>query len=331
MNEPIITTKIVGDSINSFGDRITSFLLTYPLIVHSELMTHRIFSRNAASNRAIPIERILETVAKNPFLPIWTEAKKGMQGDRIVDKNLIEELNKETLEYLNHTIKFVKYLNDKKIHKQNVNRFLNPFQYITTLVTATDFQNFFALRCHPDAEIHIQDLAYKMLEEYNKSIPKLLTSSEWHMPFGDDIDADKIRLLHYGKLESTTNIEALYLDSRIKIATARCARTSYTTLDTQLKHDYEKDIELHDRLLNSGHFSPFEHCAKCMSEEEHRDYVNGKMEWTNFDWAADYKYMPKENQGWCGNFRGFVQYRKTLSNEWKKDSRVQSKQINVHN
>ena len=179
----------------------------------------------------------------------------------------------------------------------------------TMICTASEWENFFALRAHSDAEIHIQELAYKMLDEYNAHTPKQLKAGEWHIPFGDNIQMSVLDQHDIStKFPSIKSKE----DLKIRIATARCARVSY--LNFEGKDDYAADIKLHDRLLESGHMSPFEHCARAMNKDE---YKNNSI--------STYDNIPNigmEQDGWCGNFRGFIQYRKMLAGENKIDNRV---------
>ena len=53
-----IKAVIAADSINVKGKRITTFIVTMPRIVLAELNTHRVFSRNSASSRAIPFTKM---------------------------------------------------------------------------------------------------------------------------------------------------------------------------------------------------------------------------------------------------------------------------------
>ncbi len=160
----------------------------------------------------------------------------------------------------------VKQLTEVNLHKQIANRVTEPWMHITVLVSATQYENFFSLRAHKDAQPEFQVLAYTMLREYLASKPNKLREGQWHIPFGDRIPDD------------------LTLGQRLKVATARAARLSYMTFDGDINLD--KDYELHDSLAKSGHWSPFEHCAR-----------------------AD---MPGN---WQGNFRGWMQYRKFFPNE----------------
>lgn len=316
----MIKSEIIADSLNSKGNRLTTFILEYPRIIHSELLTHRVFSKNAASSRAIPIEKMIQQVIDNPAMPVWWgKNEAGMKAKEELDNVKIRgwcELNEDWgdgehidcqgtdldhakriwLQARDKAIKYVKQLNSLGLHKQIGNRILEPWFNIRVILSGTEFENFFALRAHPDAQPELQSLAYKMLEEYNKSQPKKLNEGEWHIPFGDKIDLEKL-IIVYAKNETynlliqkrTESLEKL----KIKIAIARCARVSYFNYEG--KDDYESDIKLCDRLFGSvpKHLSPTEHVASAM-----------------------------DNSNWCGNYRGFKQYRKYFENENLSDERV---------
>ena len=348
-----IEAKIIADSINKQGNRITTYLLTFPRFILAELNTHRMFSKNSASSRAIPFEKMVKMVEEDPFIPIaWQKSHVGMQGSEYWGDDEWVEIEKGVskahvkncsignwIQARNNAVSIAKQLYDKGITKQLCNRLLEPFMWHTVLVTATEFDNFFELRCpkyifgkatnnpkvwkskkdaiknfpnwetHNDlfwrtmnesqAEIHIQALAEAMWDARNESTPKTLQSGEWHIPFGDNImmsilDQQDIAI----KFPSIDSVE----DLKIRIATARCARLSYMTFDGEI--DYEKDIALHDHLLESHHMSPFEHCAIAMSPEQHEvSYKNG---YSSSKGGTDY--------GWCNNFRGWIQYRYLVEN-----------------
>jgi len=299
----MIQAKIIADSINNKGKRITSFVVTMPRIVLAELNTHRTLSRNSASSRAIPFVKMLEMVKKTPFMPIQLmKDHSGMQGNEFfTDESEIEAVKAAWFEARDKAVESAEKLSALGLSKQFVNRGLEAYMWHTVIITATEWENFFALRAHDAAEIHIQKLAFLMLEEMNNSTPKLLQAGEWHVPFGDNMDKEKINNLI--ELESGENPNNLFNlkefqnDYKVKIATARCARVSYTVVGEEGKPDnYENDVKLHDRLLAMGHLSPFEHCAQ----------------------ATD-------NEGWSGNFLGWTQYRKMLPNENRTDSRLLTK------
>lgn len=319
----MISAEIVADSINEMGDRITTFVLTFPRIVLAEFNTHRMLSRNSASSRAIPFNKMLEMVEENPFIPIrWMKEHKGMQGTTYFEGEEANHLREEWLASRRSAVNAAKLLSGRGLTKQMCNRLLEPFLWHKVIVTGTEWENFFALRAHPDAEIHIQDLAEKMLVEYNLSDPKKLKAGQWHIPFGDKIDDH--RLVETDAFGNATEGMALgasgdteyYLSPfRRKVATARCARISYNTFEG--KDDYGADIALYLRLLESGHMSPFEHCARAMTHVEHSNCIRGER-WMN----GTVSMIDADAHGWLGNFRGWVQYRKTIEGENKKDNRI---------
>jgi thymidylate synthase ThyX len=144
-----IEAKIVADSTNGHGHRITSFILTYPRFIHGELMTHRMFSRNSASSRAIPFNKMIEMAESDPFIPIaWQSKHTGMQGHEYLDGDSEQKLliNK-WLEARDLAVQQAKLLDNSNVTKQLCNRLLEPFMWHTVLVTATEFDNFFELRC----------------------------------------------------------------------------------------------------------------------------------------------------------------------------------------
>jgi len=223
-----IEAKIIADSINESGTRITTYVLTYPRFIHAELMTHRVFSRNSASSRAIPFEKMLKMVEEDPFIPIaWQKDHKGMQGTEYINPNTDPNCAPiaDWLYARDCAVNSAKELSSDGITKQLCNRLLEPFMWHTVIVTATEYDNFFELRCpkykykgkdfkskkdllnadlgtfptrlsdiewlqfsSSGAEIHIQALAEAMWDAMNESAPKKLKEGEWHIPFGDQME-----------------------------------------------------------------------------------------------------------------------------------------------
>jgi len=317
----MISAKIIKDSADVRGNRITTFVLTFPRYILAEFNTHRMFSRNSASSRAIPFNKMLEMVKTNPFIPIkWMKEHTGMQGTEYFEHpHEWDKCKQKWLDARDLAITMAEHLTEYGVTKQLCNRLLEPFMWHTVLVTATEFKNFFALRANEAADIHLQDLANKMLIEYNKSIPEKLKEGQWHIPFGDTFDEDRLwECIKRDVKEATMNesveesSKEIRVFTKIEISTARCARISYNSFEG--KDDYNADLKLHDRLLESGHWSAFEHCAKVMNESEYEgSHGNAKYAFEN--------QMAYEN-GWCGNFRGFIQYRKMFNNENRTDNRV---------
>ncbi len=276
----MISAKILLDSINSdTGDRITSFLLTYPRFIHAEFMTHRALSRNASSSRAIPIMKMLRSILANPAAPVsWGKNGKGMQSKEALPVYRQKVAQLLVLVHCWVSCGFSWLLHKIGVHKQIANRYTEPWAHITTLATATEWQNFFALRCHPDAQPEFQELAFQMLAAYLDSKPVSRKPGEWHCPFAEMIDA-------FPELEQ-----------QLKISTARCARTSYLNFDGSI--DPAKDFTLHDDLKSSGHMSPFDHSARALSKQEKQDdFESGREKQANLRGYAPYrKSIPNENR-----------------------------------
>lgn len=268
--------KIILDSTNSHnGIRLVTSELTYPRFIHAEFMTHRMFSRNAASSRAIPARKMIAMVRDNPAQPVyWGKNKSGMSANVELEDISTAKAIWDDARW--HALHCAEAFRKNKVHKQIANRILEPWKYITVIVSATQLSNFFALRDHKDAQPEIQHLArlWKAALDESESVERL-----WHIPY---IQEDE---------------QELPLDVRQKIGVARCARVSYLTHDGIRSID--KDIELYERLLSGsghGHWSPFEHVAKATDEVEIR---------RNF--AFGYKTTQPI---WCGNFQGWIQFRK---------------------
>lgn len=280
--------RIVEDSLSPMGARLTSFEVTFPRIVLAEFNTHRMFSRNSASSRAIPVEKQIRRVLEDTFFPVhWGKNQKGMQADQELTETEIALSSAVWSDAMKKMVESARSLVDVGVHKQITNRLLEPFMFHTAIVTATEWQNYFNLRCNPQAQPEIRKIAEQMELLYRSAAPKALAPGQWHLPLLED--ADLLRAAH------------IYEEDFIKISVGRCARTSYLTQDGQ--RDHLEDVNLHNRLLKSGHMSPFEHQAQALSKEE---------------WDADCQkamVLWRDNGIPMGNFWGFRQYRKTLANE----------------
>jgi thymidylate synthase ThyX len=241
------SARVLLDSRAPSGARLTTFEVRYPRFIHSEMMTHRMFSRNAASSRAIPIKKMIAAVREDPALPVhWGRNQTGMSAREEIPADVAERAKAEWHLALADALRHAERLAEKDIdlHKQLVNRLLEPFAWITVLITATDWANFFTQRAHEDAQPEIKHIAELMLAEYRASEPAAVAQGNWHLPLIQPDERD------------------LPEEFLCCISVARCARVSYLTHDG--KRDHEKDIELYERLLGggaNGHWSPFEHVA----------------------------------------------------------------------
>jgi len=269
------SAKILKDSLAPCGSRLTTMEITFPRIVLAEANTHRDWSRNSASSRAIPSEKIIKRVLEDPFLPVyWGKNQKGMQADSELSISEQEEACTVWLSARDSMVEHVKKLLNVGVHKQIANRLLEPFMWQTVIVSATTWDNFFNLRCDKDAQPEIRKIAIMMKELYDSTVPNsdLSLTFNWHFPL--------IETEEFIELYKTFSFEDIK-----KICVGRCARVSYLTHDG--KRDPQADIDLANKLLSSGHMSPFEHAAEGLTSNLRRGNFTGWMQYR--------KYIPNEN------------------------------------
>lgn len=278
----MIQVEIIADSVSTTDVRITTYLLTFPRFILAELLTHRVFSRNTASSRAIPVKKMLEAVGTTPALPVyWGKNQKGMQAKKELDGWKLTTAKLLWSLHRWHSIGVVWFLNKLGLHKQLTNRLLEAHTHVTVLVTSTQWQNFFHLRTHKDAQPEFIELAEKMKYWYAEHLPNLKEDGEWHLPFITSVDiADPFVTLNHET--SRTKLQL--------ISVARCARTSYTLFERNI-FSCEEDYTLGKKLVAQKplHASPLEHQATPDPLEK------GRHLW--------------------GNFHGWIQHRKLYSNE----------------
>jgi len=290
--------KVLADSVSPAGQRLTTLEVTFPRFVLAEFNTHRVFSRNSASSRAIPIVKQLRRVLEQPFVPLeFGSNQPGMQAGAPLAGEALKAAEREWLGARDDAVRRVlgliaaplgaadadlpgrldeveatikakarpqAWLN---VHKQVANRLLEPFMWHTVIVTATEWGNFWNLRCHPDAQPEIRRAAEQMRAAIEASGPDELSAEEWHLPL--------VRPEDRGEVDS--------IEQLIKVSAGRCARVSYLTHAGA--RDLGADVELCERLLESGHMSPLEHPA-----------------------------TPTDGE-WSGNFHGWRPYRKMIPGE----------------
>lgn len=312
--------KIILDSISPAGKRLTTITATYPRFIHCEILTHRDRARNSASSRAIPFPAMLERIDENPVVPLtWPGEQNGMQGGPPIPEalrplacaiwlqayedakghakrlrdietyalngqwaNYGKHLTRDEIDEL-HLYSGVPDTPAICVHKSIPNRIVEPWMWITVVMTATEWENFFRLRCHSDAEIHFQKIAGMIREAIRGSVPAIpeeniipVSNGEdcgevvehWHMPFVTGFDLDEL-------------VEREFeMDDIKKISVARCARVSYLTHEQT--RDPAKDIGLFDRLVQGsgfGHWSAHEHVAQAADDATFRSgpYVGWKQ------------------------------------------------------
>ena len=279
-----IEAKIIADSVSPEGIRLSTLALKYPRWIHAEFMTHRLFSRNASSSRAVPSRRL---GALEREYPLWWGANvPGMQSASCLSPDQVARAKAVWDRMADACAAGVAELAEIGLHKQWANRPLEWFTSISVLVSATSFDNFFGVRWHPDAQPEIQELARQMFAALQFGTPRPLQPGEWHLPYVSGEEAQ-----HLGP------------DVARRCSAARCARVSYLNHDGSAPNA-AKDIETFAKLAGDPngpprplHASPMEHQA-----------------------TPDRRQDPQRPGSWehpaqHGNFTGWRQFRKMLAGE----------------
>ena len=280
----MIEAKVIKDSISETGKRITTLQVKFHRFILPEFNTHRVFSRNFSSSRAIPTKTLLKQVSEEPAMPVhWGKNQPGMQANEELDALTQRSAKASWIEGAKEACLRASLMSEMGVHKQIVNRTIEPYLWAHGVVTSTEWDNWFSLRAHEDAQPEIHELALRMREAMENSIPEILEIGQWHLPYVNDIDR-------------------LTLDDKIlrKVSAARCCRVSYLKHDGSAP-DISDDLALFERLAGSVplHASPLEHQA---TPDSYAQYVDGHFdnydEWGNFkEWRQYRKMWEKEIYG----------------------------------
>lgn len=305
---------------------IITIHMRYPRIIHGEVMTHRVFSRNARSSRAVPVKTMLKEIRETPFIPWhWGKNQKGMQATEECNElvgmdpwaangtNWVATMYREDawLRARDHAVNAAEAFAKAGYHKQIVNRLIEPFSWIDTLVTSTSWANFFHLRDHKDAEPHFYDLAVLVKEAIAGAEFQTLEPGQWHLPYVDWKDTDPVREFLRDNFDRPPTANE-YQQTYRKLSVARCARISYAPFDGD--GSIQKELERYDLLVGSSplHASPAEHQATpdtyemVTSYDKEGEYIGEEPHYTDV--------------GLAGNLGpGYIQFRKTLAGEYVSD------------
>jgi thymidylate synthase ThyX len=315
----MINAEVVCDSINGLGDRLTTFQLRYPKFIHGEFMTHRKFSRNASSSRAVPTMKLIAEVLdpEQRARPVfWGKNQPGMQAEEELADGGRGSDKQRAIAYwdaaAHHAGALAGCMDRLGVHKQIVNRIMEPFLHINTLCSATDYMNFFGLRLDKAAQPEMRALAEAMWRAYGESRPKVLLPGDWHLPFLSEQELERLVCM---TLKAETREPFNEYIWAIKVSVARCARVSYMSNDTGKRSMVEEDIRLYREKLRLPepmapkdfvpdrpiHASPAEHQAtpdEPFRLEEYRGDRNAfryECEWGNFQgWRQFRKMLPGE-------------------------------------
>jgi hypothetical protein len=291
-----IQAKIILDSISPGGVRLTTFELEYPRFILAEFNTHRMISKNTASSRAIPVAKMLEYVSNQPAVPVeWGKNQPGMRADEQVNTETAKNAEFTWLQARDHAVKFSSVLHELGIHKQVANRLVEPFQTVKTVATATEWANLWWLRDHPDAQPEFRELAHKMHRLYKQSQPVPVQAGEWHLPYVPTKRAFNHSIMY---IDETTGQE-MSVELAIQVSASCCAQVSYRKTDMTVS----KAKRIYHQLIDSkpAHASPVEHQATPIQQGN----------------EPGVSHLDKHGNLWSGNFRGWIQHRKTIPEEAK--------------
>lgn len=292
----LITAKIIADSISPAGIRMTTIEIEYPRFILAELNTHRMLSKNSASSRAIPVRAMHEHIRANTAAPVyWGKNQAGMKAKEVLDANDTVEAMMIWEQARDSALEYSSQLADLDAHKQITNRITEPWMLMKTVISGTEWANFFWLRNHADAQPEIHELAMKMHQAYIKSTPIDLNPLDWHLPYVTTRHNDRGVIEYFD-----ANGEWLTSNEARIISASCCAQVSYRKSDDSV----EKARKIFSQLIESQpcHASPVEHQATPMFRPD-----------TFAD--AGTTHIDRKGQAWSGNLRGWVQFRKTIPGE----------------
>ncbi|QKW95580.1 thymidylate synthase complementing protein [Stenotrophomonas phage vB_SmaS-AXL_3] len=251
--------KVIADSVSPNFERLTTLQVCFPRFILAEVNTHRVLSRNYRSSRAVPVEKLIAEVEQSPFVPLaFGKNRPGMQANDLLDERQAMRAEDAWRHAAQLAVQQATELKDLGVHKQLANRVLEPFLYVHGVITATEWDNFFRLRCHKDAQPEFQVLATMIREAMDASEPvprefDLIDDvrvngfhhESWHLPYVYDHERNNFGLEYLKKMSA-----------------ARCAWVSYKPFDESDEADHHKVNRTFDKLVGEPmHASPMEHVA----------------------------------------------------------------------
>lgn len=333
-----IYAKVLADSICPKGNRLTTFEVSYPRIILAELNTHQMLPKNSASSRAIPFAKMSENLTGAPVrfganqsgmqdkgedydAPVYVEGfeQQGCGEDEFwIQAKGLSTAEEAWEDAKSSALNFSKAFHDAGYHKQVYNRLTEPYQMMKTVISGTEWDNFFWLRNDEAADPTIAELACCMQEEMELSIPDRLQAGMWHLPYVDwyiDYEDETGNVI---TVFTDENGKALTIEEAITMSVARTAAVSFRNVD----YDLEKCQQVFDRLLNGGkiHGSAFAHAAKVMDDK----FVSSGERLSEGDinvsskpnsWEEGITHMDREGNLWSAHYKGFIQYRKLIKGE----------------
>jgi len=302
----LITARILADSVSPHGIRMTTMEIEYPRFILAELNTHRMLSKNSASSRAIPVKAMHQHMTENPAQPVhWGKNQPGMQASVELTDNDLADVQFMWRRAQQDAMHWAWQMAERVgLHKQVANRITEPWMTMKTVISGTEWRNFFWLRAHADAQPEIHELATKMWDAYNTSTPQLLQPGEWHVPYVTTqrgLDGT----LHY----IDSNDVYITAEAARVISSSCCAQVSYRKNDDS----YAKAEKIFRQLIESQpcHASPVEHQATPMESWAYETVQDDPQHLRKYG----YTHMTMDGDLWSGNLRGWIQHRKLIPGE----------------
>lgn len=297
-----ISATVIADSINSAGDRITTIEWEAPRFILSELNTHKMIAKNAASSRAIPVKKMIENIRENPATPVyWGKNQPGMTAKEELSGLQLTSAKELWISAMYDATNFVATMDTLGLHKQIANRVIEPWQRAKGVLTATEWKNFLFLRDHPDAQPEFGELAHCIRDAFHYSEPMQLNHGEWHVPYVS-VEYNRGSSVSYF-IDNDGEREYMDVETAKMVSASCCAQVSYRKTDTSI----EKAKDIFRRLMTSQplHASPAEHQATPMM------FVKD----TGNDWEAGVSHMDRNRNLWSAMFKGWIQHRKLVPGE----------------
>lgn len=351
MTKKTISAKIIAHSKRrETNDELVTMELTFPRHILAEVNTHRMFSRNTSSSRAIPFHKMVEVIENNPFIPmVFQKNHKGMQGtDYIDDYDLIEDLEQKWLMARDNAVKSAQTMHfNYNVTKQMCNRLLEPFMWTTMLVTTTreGLYNFFRLRCpiytfdkttvYNSKKEAVADgyglelkttIQWLMKNEGQAEIHMMELAEQMYDAYRESVPQELTEgdwhIPYLQEIKDMGNEDnEVSIEEAIKVSASICARISYTNFDHN-ENDVSNHLDLYKKLVNNKppHSSPLEHIGRCMTYDEYRLFIKGKahdldIENQNYENGVEQTLIHDNSSlGWCNNLKGFIQLRYLIDN-----------------
>lgn len=309
--------KIANLIQHSVDYRTGKQIYTFELLIHrfvlAEFNTHRVFSRNSASSRAIPLAKNIEYILNSPAIPVkWGKNQAGMQAKENLNEHDSSWAEAFWLTARDSAIGFARLLTKLNVHKQLANRILEPWAYQKIVMTTTEIANWDWLRNDEEAQPEIEVVAKAMQEEIDNSLPFELGPGEWHVPYVNrrrDSAGEIVYFLEEYFDGVQDPVERILTAEEAKVISSSCsAQVSYRKLDESL----EKARGIVDRMITARrvHASPFEHQATPMQSTNYQQWLQSDS-W-DLEWEEGITHVDREGHFWSGNFQGWIQNRQLI-------------------